>query len=760
MKRIISLLLALTLALGVSASALGDSVNLSVRDPESGSDVNYNSVTAVGDTFWLLGFAYENDQLFLGRWKSGMTEMEQFTGDLLSSDRFSSAEEVEETPGGAHAIGALSSDGERLITVNPWTGLVFAIEAGEDGIRYTDICTITDTSTMSHKEEDWAYVLNPFGTAVCGDTLLWALSDWEPGSGQETRRLIRYSLKDGSVAPSALQNVMGLCAYRDGKALVALRDPEKTYDEETGGYTSPDIYVYDPADDSTQLLGKGPRNYEVRMAYSDTLDAVVWEEGGRVMGLNAQGELRQYAYSPISGPQFFQVSGENLLLGGWEGILVRELNPAFSAEDYVVTYGFYNSSARALFGDRYPDVPIYEASTDYAGNDKLLEGMKSGEMDVLSMSLSYGAYTALRDRGYCADLSGVPAIADAVSRMYPVYAAGVTDKQGRVVALPTQVWAWGSAVNRTVMQEMGLTEEDIPDNLVDLVDFLNRWDEDYGEEFSSYCPVEVYYDSAREMLFYEAMNMYLGWCTATGTQVKFDTPVFRQVMQAIEGLKWNGAQQDQEDEYIWREPLILLDGNQQVGSFNGSDEEYYYPLQLRLTPDTEYWVGAQVEVLIVNPWSKHQEAAANLLTCVLDTLNINTQYTLFSDKTEAVENPDYERMLADSQEWLENLRKQIEEAEEPEKSDLQAMLEEEEKYLERQKQYYRWSVTEEAVEKYTTKILPRIYLATPTFLSYSQDDALMEVQSLIQRYVDGQTGMEEFIRSVDQKLWMMQMENQ
>ena len=79
---------------------------------------------------------------------------------------------------------------------------------------------------------------------------------------------------------------------------------------------------------------------------------------------------------------------------------------------------------------------------------------------------------------------------------------------------------------------MGLTMDDMPTNYVELCQFITKWNDEYLDEYPDYLPVELNGDSSvKRILFSNMVSDYLYYCQAKNEDVRFDTPIFREMMR-------------------------------------------------------------------------------------------------------------------------------------------------------------------------------------------------------------------------------------
>ncbi len=756
------------------------------------SDAEYyslESLMAVGST--LYGTVYANSGKVLAYWQPGM-EKEKIVGQkevtddegntrkictLVFASDYSDAESLkyaalDEGKDGDHAIGELFTDGTRLMSVNPFNGLVFEIQVDGDSLVYKDIVTLQDVSFFFHvySDDGSSYVINGGNSraVLAGDKLLFYINDWDDNTGRSTQKFYIADMATGAVKTSSVEHVYGVNSYKDGKALVRLFDSENGYNAETQAWDYGSIAIYDPATDTTQDVGKMD-TYSSFILYCEALDTIIYQNNTKVIGfVGSQFTKQQIGYMPVDYVNYAVVIGKTYIVASYASFVARDLDLGFRADQYlmVANMGYMYSGAQ-LFTERYPNIPIYFDNNYYSSMETINQAMVSGDnaVDVFAVNITYNVFETLMKKGYCADLSGYTALTDAVSRMYPVFQNQVM-KDGKLYAIPYSPYGnSGWFYDPEVMNAVGLTEDDLPTNYVELCEFITRWNDEFVDDYPEYWVTEgLASDGLKaDMLSTTMLSAYIDYCNYEGKDITFDTPVFREMMQAWEGIECDQidkqlADDEANDNY---RSALLTRFYTTVGDFSwmGGNNEYAKYLPITLTADTDETFTTSMTVLFINPNSTHLEAAVNLLACTVEAYDNATKYTLFSDMTEPVRNSYYDQMVSNEQEYLNSLKKQLETADAADKQYLEESIKSEEEYLEKTLPRYEFDISAEAIQYYQENVVPKICIQKPSFVT-SSSDSNSELTNLVSRYRGGQITLDQFIREADNKMRMMRMEDE
>lgn len=779
MKKWLTALVSLTLALLMAASALAADATVYKRTEEDEGACYVTDVQTVGDTLYILMRRNEPTSMELYRWKLGMAAPELVAGELCYARRFDTlemamaakAEADEEDPivgDPAYAIdNVMWSDGERLLFLNPLTGRIFTI-TGEGGKPvFEDVC-VMDMTALTHVsgdgEDAYRYYTGIEQSAAAGNMLYISAYDWDENTGESVYKSLLVNLSTGEVKQAKAGYAQAVTTYRDGKLLLVSRDPQKEWDEEKNTFYPFTLLAYDPVADETETVGTWQHEYiNGRVCYDSVHDALIYLDETRLMGLTHLTTTEQYGYLPDSYARCMTMLGDSLVFAGDTQVLLRTLTPGFSTEESVTMYGGWFGSAEQDFAEAYPQVPVYMYSEYFDSAEALTQALVTGDstIDLLRLTTTYSDFYRLMEKGYCADLSGDAEIMAYINRLHPVYRDAVT-KDGKVYAVPMSAYSYGGwTVNRHVMEDMGLTIEDIPTNFLELCAFATRWNDEWVEEYPSYTLISYVEDYKRE-LFYQVMQNYIDYYQAKGLELRFNTPEFRALMEAIEAMRVDdlneGANLPNEDETNYRVGLLNSYASL-VGSFSDpalNTDSILIPMTL--TKDTDYVIGAEVEIMFVNPRTKHMQSTLNLMKYKIneDNQDVFTLSTLLADKTEAVPYEHYDERVEREQKYLAQLEKSLEKADDADKRGIQEAIDWQKEWMEKSMPQQQYRISEGAIRYYLDEVVPYVYVKRPTLMN---KDNSGDLSTLMERYSQGQIKLDQFIKDMDGKVMMMQMED-
>lgn len=305
---------------------------------------------------------------------------------------------------------------------------------------------------------------------------------------------------------------------------------------------------------------------------------------------------------------------------------------------------------------------------------------------------------------------------------------------------------------------MGLTEDDLPTNLIDLCAFITRWnDEWYDDEDKAnmmpLCTIDI-----RGTIFNMMLNSYIDYYAATNQDLDFNTPLFNELLTALDEMHIDNfivSPNMTEEEY-----QAFYDNY--TGLFNAGygllseTDPHATPCTFSLSKDVDYYVSAEMDVMFVNPRCQNLDVAIKLLECYVDGLDERYQIMFSPEHTDGIPNDYYDTLVSDWEKQLEDTKANLATADESDKRIYQddiAYLEE----LLAHKEEYAWELSPASVQLYHDKIGTHLIPRRENPIYASNDDRL---SSLNERYLQKQLPRDQYIKELSQKIRMIVLENQ
>lgn len=769
MKRITMILMILTLVCAM-APALADNATIIPERAEDEPIRTIQDEVGVGDTVYFKVRTDEDCEIWT--WSEGMPRAEKWlTGLTFASSYTDIAQAYEELdamvqagetrlPDVEHAIACLFTDGQELYAFNSLNQRVFTIGKADGEAVYTDVVTLPEHKALYTLRQDGRYFFTPDSACVAGGYLLWEKNSFDPDLNESREMFYAFDLKTGEAKEISLAKVLSVLPYKEDKALVVTR---KFADSGIRGEYVLTLYTLDPATGELTEKDRIQTNeYLGQLTYSAKMDTLFYGQNGKIMGKHNFGEPQVYATVPLEETCQLAVAGNSIILEGYQVTLARTLTAEYtpavelnvSADEIV---------GAADFAEKYPDVRVNRVGVTMDSMDELfnrrdewIPRLMEGESaaDVICGTTTDGIHVALREENLLMDLSESEIIREYVENLYPPFKE-MAMQDGKIVAVPINAQSeMGYFVNRRVMNDMGIRLEEVPTDFVSLCEFITKWNDRYTTSWPNYTVVE-YAQDYRSRILTMMLRSWKESCYSKGEEIHYDDPVFRQLLTALDGMKFDKLEaamnrpNPEDSDYMQG---LIWDGCLLVGNFASYMEEFSDRafLPMKLTADSPYTVYVEhMTMWSVNANTTKKEYAIALVEEQILKQDKKQRAVLLTTATEAVPNPEYpqikertEKALKDMQDisyvYCDEAYWKIYEATRLQKDFIKTGL---------LRQQYR--VTPSAMKNYQAVVAPAM------FVRYQDPSEVMNelgqsiLHTITQRYADREIDAETFIRLAD-----------
>ena len=389
------------------------------------------------------------------------------------------------------------------------------------------------------------------------DGALYALlapKDTNSYSGDDMR-VTRFDLTTGEAVELELEGEYSISPYKDGKLLAY-----SPYGRESRG-----VQVFDPVtgqlgeelipfNDLDDEAAVGISYSGGGITYDAASDTIYFVDSGLIMAYK-DGVLSEVAFIPVdyaSNIRSAQVVGDRYLCTSWDGVYLRSLRPEDQPERSLRISGGYADDITRAFTES-TGIPVVFSSAWYAGAEAVRNDMISGsrDSDIYVVGMQNGA-RALMEKGYLQDLSASGKLMEDVGRMYPqLQEAMMLD--GKLYGYPygfnMNLWS----INPKLWEQFELG--DVPETFLGYVELIERWNDELAEDNPDYTVTNLY--NGKQELISQALSHYLYQYEQPDAPISFNTPAFRETMQAIEALDmepidWENMTQEDREE-IWEQ---------------------------------------------------------------------------------------------------------------------------------------------------------------------------------------------------------------
>lgn len=590
-------------------------------------------------------------------------------------------------------------------------------------------------------------------------------------SGAEDWYLSDVRMEDG-----ALYFLLGI-PWQEYPALCRYRMAEKTYDH----VTLPGLRAYVPqgagqglavCEDGDETLVYGidwaDQQPQISLRLQGRWEAFAWDgDTGLLYAADTQGQAfvrfranreEARAQSPYAGSAEAGAVRKGQYLVARRSALYQPDFDAASGGGRVLTvlYGFADEADMQFMKDN-PGVRVeYLRGDAYEGMDfavALITGAIS--YDVGNLSNIEAAAEALMDKGYCMDMSASPELKRLAEGLYKPFRDFVF-RDGKLMVMPYTTRTVGYHYLWEERAKMaGLTKEQLPRTLEELLDFLIAWRQERGlpESDEDIIPMlNDIYDRSLMPLLIMSMQAYAAHYRRTGQELTFDTPLFLRLLQkarlAEEAVV---ASPDGSN----RNPSLYYPGADSVPPV-GSVGAVIFPLTREEHPLYTGFVNGY----IIDPRTKEPDLALAYVLNRMSYLDKAQKMMLFEGEYAALERDDYADYLSRLTGEREALAQAIRESEsEAEKRNLQEQLDRVIGRIEHPSDSTRYQYTDAEIAFYQQEIVPNLEIRfTDITTELSHDNA--DTWQLMRRFVDGELDDERFISAIEQRERLRRLESE
>jgi ABC-type glycerol-3-phosphate transport system substrate-binding protein len=758
----VAVLLSLCLVFGVITGAFaapGDAV-LFQAAADGMNENSVQSIAAVGDTLYLLA------QNGLYAWQAKDAEPRLISNAVVMGYASGNWKDMpkEDQERNKNSVNYLLERDGKLYGLNTVKGALLLLTVTADGVSFSEEAVL-DWESMFVQEADYTYSRQIFGAALTSDRLYLLVQ--QPTDNWNDYDMLSFDLATGAQTKVAVENVHAIARYENGQLLCNVYDWENSYSSD-GKPILPVLSVLDPTTQSLTKLTDFPAAQVGGLSYSSESGMVYALGRGELYGCKPGSAFETIAYMPVDYPGDQMPSA--VLSGGlyaaipnYGSVYVRNTDPALKPNRVLRISGGNSDNVTKAFQAAHPELPVVFKDEFYTGAEQITQQMVSGSdsADLFIISLSYGGFSSLRDKGYVSDLSGSAILMEAVSKMYPQYVKDIF-KDGKLIAFPCRFNGYGLGYSPDILKELGI--EQPPKTLPELMDLYVDWVDEYSQKFTGYTLMENIFDIRMELLNNILMT-YLAHYGRTGEDLKFDTPVFKSLLAKLDEVspileELNPSQEEQQGSTVVysngyeNKPTSLISTY-----FNFYPAEYYedrgyLPLPLALDEGMDPAMFAQIEVFVINPNSPNQDLAKTYLEFFAQNMPRDYSITFCPDDNTPVENPSYAREMEDITKNIDDIKAQMKTASPDAMKSLEESLKNMEDYL-AYREKSRFSIPEKVITQYR-ELVPYVCVDSEymNFLTSSQ-----EAVKLLQRFMQGEMKTEQFVKEFDRKLQMMRMEN-
>ncbi len=668
MKKLVCLVLALLISL-LSAFAVHAEETGTVNLTDAHAYETATSLCFIEDTLYVLGsygvYEYKDGEL-------------KTLVDLTDAYVYRYNQQRPEDAAGAAAwdriIGYLFTDGKVLYGLHPYTGQIFKIEDGQ-----LNACVQIPKNLLYAEEEEFFREIK--GITYAGEKLILLLGT-DTYDDYEKTEIVLIDLNDQKHQVSAIKNVQSIAAGAAGKLLVYV------------GAEQAAIWQYDIATDTLEKMVEQIEDGIFPSGLAGYKQSVVYLEDSKVVLIDENGKDLVKAYMPI---QYAHTStpsacSENGMYAYPYSnyVFLRDVGIEGEAKQTVLTLmGNVSSKTIIDFTIQNPDIAV--VTTESMNPNELIQAAVSGDSGVDLFVLSApGDFYSMKEKGYISALNTSEKLIGEARKLYPAM-QDVVFSGDSLLGYPVSVSPKSWMVNETKWNEMNLG--DYPKTYNELFEKIEMWLNEYATDYPEYTLADVQ-QMGLNTLVLSMVEAYIHENEASGMQLTFDTPSFREMMKCVSDNAYLLSEENEQ----WGMPLLT---SMYLGfgtCYTDSDlNRMILPPALDLNGKQSLY--AEMSILAVNAASKNAEVATRFVEFCAENLSNTVRYEMEPALNEPVESSAYYVRVAELQGKINDLAEQLEKADQDARYAIKEKIIQAEAKLE-QLEERKWEIDPKSIEIY------------------------------------------------------------
>ena len=668
MKKLVCLVLALLISL-LSAFAVHAEETGTVNLTDAHAYETATSLCFIEDTLYVLGsygvYEYKDGEL-------------KTLVDLTDAYVYRYNQQRPEDAAGAAAwdriIGYLFTDGKVLYGLHPYTGQIFKIEDGQ-----LNACVQIPKNLLYAEEEEFFREIK--GITYAGEKLILLLGT-DTYDDYEKTEIVLIDLNDQKHQVSAIKNVQSIAAGAAGKLLVYVEAEQAA------------IWQYDIATDTLEKMVEQIEDGIFPSGLAGYKQSVVYLEDSKVVLIDENGKDLVKAYMPI---QYAHTStpsacSENGMYAYPYSnyVFLRDVGIEGEAKQTVLTLmGNVSSKTIIDFTIQNPDIAV--VTTESMNPNELIQAAVSGDSGVDLFVLSApGDFYSMKEKGYISALNTSEKLIGEARKLYPAM-QDVVFSGDSLLGYPVSVSPKSWMVNETKWNEMNLG--DYPKTYNELFEKIEMWLNEYATDYPEYTLADVQ-QMGLNTLVLSMVEAYIHENEASGMQLTFDTPSFREMMKCVSDNAYLLSEENEQ----WGMPLLT---SMYLGfgtCYTDSDlNRMILPPALDLNGKQSLY--AEMSILAVNAASKNAEVATRFVEFCAENLSNTVRYKMEPELNEPVESSAYYVRVAELQGKINDLAEQLEKADQDARYAIKEKIIQAEANLE-QLEERKWEIDPKSIEIY------------------------------------------------------------
>lgn len=519
------------------------------------------------------------------------------------------------------------------------------------------------------------------GITYAGEKLILLLGT-DTYDDYEKTEIVLIDLNDQKHQVSAIKNVQSIAAGTAGKLLVYV------------GAEQAAIWQYDIATDTLEKMVEQIEDGIFPSGLAGYKQSVAYLEDSKVVLIDENGKDLVKAYMPI---QYAHTStpsacSENGMYAYPYSnyVFLRDVGIEGEAKQTVLTLmGNVSSKTIIDFTIQNPDIAV--VTTESMNPNELIQAAVSGDSGVDLFVLSApGDFYSMKEKGYISALNTSKKLIGEARKLYPAM-QDVVFSGDSLLGYPVSASPKSWMVNETKWNEMNLG--DYPKTYNELFEKIEMWLNEYATDYPEYTLADVQ-QMGLNTLVLSMVEAYIHENEASGMQLTFDTPSFREMIKCVSDNAYLLSEENEQ----WGMPLLT---SMYLGfgtCYTDSDlNRMILPPALDLNGKQSLY--AEMSILAVNAASKNAEVATRFVEFCAENLSNTVRYEMEPELNEPVESSAYYVRVAELQGKINDLAEQLEKADQDARYAIKEKIIQAEAKLE-QLEERKWEIDPKSIEIY------------------------------------------------------------
>ena len=370
------------------------------------------------------------------------------------------------------------------------------------------------------------------------------------------------------------------------------------------------------------------------------------------------------------------------------------------------------------------------------------------------------ALRTLIEKGYGINLSGCENIVNETLQLYP-FIRDAIKHGGDIYGFPCEI---GISCNRYFLRALnaiGLSDDDIPKTWTEFFRFIQTWQVQYGDNNPGMTLFgnsfgEPIADGAKHYLHSQILGEYAAVCNRNGIPLADNLHLLLEPLQIMASIDFETAVvstgHDQSPYDMYAPPFILFGPDFGLDVDQPTVTMSCLPMPLSVGGDMAPAALADISILIINPYSKQIDAAADFIEFFAANMTAKQRTEWMPSVNMPIRSLDYDQMLADCIDKLAEIDALIKDADEGDRLSYQQLYDQ----ISNELRYIKdteWQISAGNIA---------VFRSVDDFFTVKASNILNEdtaLADLSARFCDGQINAAQYIEAVEQKLRMMALEN-